>query len=532
MFACANLLLSLSIFASGDISIDRARVACAIAGPSSSIVEKSPLLLAISSVEDSGQISTSVRSAALLIHSSCVFLNDYSRLETKINKAGLISEQDGDAVQLAVSKLNNGVAKALEVVDNNTHPMSSMPILNDYRNTLETLSRQGESLRGMVPLFLHAQALREDETWFIGFQNLAEARSTGGMISNYAILKLGSSGWRILESGTNLDLLADVPLIIPDRYKPVFDLIGADSGDWRDLNSVSNNDLILESIENSWSAKSSFRLQGALFIGQGLAAQLIAASENIQWRGRELDAHAFFEFLSGDFYEFESDKAARTRDLAIIFDQTVTGLNIGDLSLMRLASYLTQSTDGDWLQVYPSSPGLARAIQSPKAPLSRPVIEISFNNVGANKLDRYSFLTASICSEPKLNDISINVEFENRSPRGGLPLHVSPLYSDENGNLVSQGTARIQMLIRMPSSLNLTGFESTSGLEAFPVLELDNGRVYVLETVIQPGGKIIHALDLKSNVPIDGLNIRFSPMLNRPEIARPKPNCASPTASY
>ena len=526
--ACSSALLSLSLFAVGEISIDRARVSCAIAGPASTIIEKSPILRITSSGNELGQISSTLRSAAILIQSTCVFLSDYSGLEAAISDEGRISEQDGETLRLAVGKLINGVESAFEIVDRSARTEEAMPILKPYRNTIEILSRQGQSLKRVIPLFLHAQALREDEHWFIGFQNLAEARSTGGMISNYAILRLGTNGWQIVESGTNLDLLASVPLVIPDRYKPVFGVIGANSGDWRDLNSLSDNDLILESIQDSWNSKAPYQLDGALFAGQGLAAQLVAATGDIQWRGTFMDAKAFFEFLSGDFYEFESDKEARTRDLAIIFDQAVNGLKLGELSLTRLAGYLAESTDGDWLQVYPSSPGLARALESSKVQPSYPRVDISFNNVGANKLDRYSFVSATICSQPELKDLSVTVEFENRSPRSGLPPHVSPLYTDEKGNAVPQGTARIQLMIRIPNTLNLTDFESSSGLEAFPVLEFDTGQVFVLETVIPPGGKISHVLGIQSNLPIEGFDIQFSPMLNRPEITHRDSDCSSP----
>jgi hypothetical protein len=473
-------------------------------------------------------MASAVKSTAILIHSTCDFLSDYSRLQQVIGQEGQINEKIGDELQRSLAELTGGVAKASEISGSSADFESSIPALRDYRKLIVALDGQSDTLKRVIPLLLHAQGIQEDEYWFIGLQNLSEARSTGGMISNYAILRLGPSGWQIVESGTNLDLLADVPLGIPDQYKSDFGVIGADPEDWRDLNSISDNFLILDSISKSWAARSSYSLDGALFVGQGLAAQLIAATGDIQWRGTQLDAQAFFEFLAGDFYELESDKEARTRDLAIIFEQAVDVLGLGDLSLTRLARYLSKAKDGDWLQIYPSSPGFARALGVSEVRPSSPQIDISFNNVGANKLDRYSFLSATICSQPELKDLSVTVEFENRSPRSGLPPHVSPLYKDGKGNVVPQGTARIQIMIRIPKTLILTDFESSSGLEAFPVLEFDTGQVFVLETVIPPGGTISHVLGIQSNLPIEGFDIQFAPMLNRPEITHRNSDCSSP----
>jgi hypothetical protein len=528
VLACLTVVLSLALFAIGDMSYEQAHAGCKVAGPASSVVEKSPLLETARGDSELAPMASAAKSFAILIHSTCDFLSDYSRLQQVIGQEGQINEKIGDELQRSLAELIGGVAKASEISGSSADFESSIPALRDYRKFILALDFQSNTLKKVIPLLLHAQVIREDEHWFIGFQNLSEARSTGGMISNYAILRLGPSGWQIVESGTNLDLLADVPLGIPDQYKSDFGVIGADPEDWRDLNSISDNFLILNAISKSWAARSSYSLDGALFVGQGLAAQLVAATGDIRWRGTQLDAQAFFEFLSGDFYEFESDKEARTRDLAIIFDQAVDGLRLGELSPTRLARYLSQAKDGDWLQIYPSSPGFARALGGSEVRPSSPQIDISFNNVGANKLDRYSFLTASICSQPESKDLSVTVEFENRSPRSGLPPHVSPLYTDEKGNAVRQGTARIQIMIRIPNTLNLTDFESSSGLEAFPVLEFDTGQVFVLETVIPPGGKISHVLGIQSNLPIEGFDIQFAPMLNRPEITHRNSDCSSP----
>jgi len=528
ILACLTLLLSLALFASGEMSYERAHAGCKVAGPASSVVEKSPLLEAARGGSELAPMASAVKSTAILIHSTCDFLSDYSRLQEVVDQEGQINEKIGDELKRSLAELTGGVERASGISGSNADFASSIPALDDYRKLIVALDGQSDTLKRVIPLLLHAQSIKEDEHWFIGFQNLSEARSTGGMISNYAILRLGPSGLRVVESGTNLDLLADVPLVIPDRYKSAFEVIGADPRDWRDLNSISDNFLILDSISKSWAARSSYSLDGAVFLGQGLAAQFVAATGEIQWRGTQLDAQAFFEFLSGDFYEFETDKEARTRDLAIIFDQAVDGLRLGELSPTRLARYLAKAKDGDWLEVFPSSPGFARALGGSEVWLSSPQIDISFNNVGANKLDRYSFLSAAICSQPELKDLSLTVEFENRSPRSGLPPHVSPLYTDEKGDAVPQGTARIQIMIRIPNALNLTDFDSSSGLEAFPVLEFDTGQVFVLETVIPPGGKISHVLGIQSNLPIEGFDIQFSPMLNRPEITHRDSDCSSP----
>lgn len=528
LVAVSTLLLSLALLASGAISYERAESSCVVAGPASSVVEKSPLLEAARGDSELAPMASAVKSFAILIHSTCNFLGDHSRLQEVIRQEGQISEKIGEELQRSLAELTGGLARASKVSRTLDDFASSIPTLREYRKFIVALDGQRNNLERIIPLLLHAQSINEDEHWFIGLQNLSEARSTGGMISNYAILRLGPSGWQILESGTNLDLLADVPLLIPDQYKSNFGVIGADPKDWRDLNSISDNFLIFDSIRKSWAARSSYSLDGALFIGQGIAAQVIAATGEIQWRGTQLDAQAFFEFLSGDFYEFELEKEARTRDLGIIFDQAVDRLRLGKLSPARLAGYLAEATDGDWLQVYHASPGLARALGVSDVRSSRPQIDISFNNVGANKLDRYSFLTASVCSQPKSNDLYVSTEFENRSPKSGLPPHVSPLYRDEKGNAIPQGTARIQLMIRIPSTLNLTNFESSSGLEAFPVLQFDTGQVLVLETVVPPSGKITHSLGFQSTLPIEGFDIQFSPMLNRPEITHRASDCPSP----
>lgn len=532
ILACSTLAVSLSLFASGELSLERAQTTCKFAGPASSTVERNPLLDVASGENEIGAMFTSMKSVAILIHTSCNFLGDYSRIQSVIRQDEQISLVIADELRLAVKKFSYGLAKSAQLAANADKLEATVPILNQYRDFVEALSNQSQSLKRVFPLMLHAQSLREKEHWFIGFQNLAEARSTGGMISNYAILQLEPDGWEILESGTNLDLLANVPLRPSNLYKGAFEVIGANPRDWRDINSIPESELILESIRSAWAARKGYQIDGVLFVGQGLAAQLIAATGEINWRGEMLDATDLFEFLSGDFYEYESNKEARTRDLELIFDQAVTGLERSGVNLKSLATYLTKASDGDWLQVYSSNPGLAKAIEGGKPALSKPEVKISINNVGANKLDRYSFVTTSVCSPAQQGELTLSIEFENRSPRSGLPPHVSPLYKDEKGNALPFGTARVQILLQVPGSLDLTDFRSSSGLEAFPILDLNGNRIFVLETLIPPGAKVVHFMTLKSLVLDSQFRLDFSPMLNRPKNIRDDSICAKSEVNY
>jgi len=525
-----KLLLAGALLAIGGLyslldpfSPERLQVSCLAMEPGGTVLESDLILTAMQELSPGNQTLRSLRSISTLAASSCSFLNGYLEVSLETVAEGNWSGGSAATFDKLFEEFFQGVMSAHQIEFAKGEALSQGGRTNSsstsYARALNALASNEANLRAALVMNLHLSTLSKDEFWFVGFQNLAEARATGGMLSNYAIVRLGPSGLVLEEKGGNLDLMSKGGSSISGIALEGFSTLGADPLDWRDINSFPDEEATFQSIVRSWQANSSISISGVIMLGQGVVAKIVAGTGYLDVGRKILTAGDALSFFSGEIYAFEQDKVARDKLLSEMLGQALESIDPTSLNLTALVEYASSATDGDRVQVWAVDNDMATALGGSAGGLSKRSFAVSLNNVGANKLDRYTRISATLCRSKTSKLYSMSFVISNTAPLKGLPDHVAPEYFAMDGREIPRGTARLQFMLTAPRDFQLVDFFSTSGLEVFPILELEGSRSIVLEAQIPPGQQVAHNFVFMASDSEASAAVGFSPLLNAPSLS-------------
>ena len=497
------------------------RSACLIAPPALQAVSTDPIVqLGLNLFRDDQRAKTLVPLTTATT-SLCQVALQYLAVQERTSEQSKLEDE-------GISRVNGALDQAFEglrVADKQLRRDASKPQrefapYEFLASGLELLLAHENDLRVASALHLHMLTLQGTEKWFVGFQNLSEARATGGILGNYAVLALSSDGVEIVEIGSNTDLFSLGLAEIDESLRSHFQVLGADSTDWRDINSYPDQVAVSRSIHNSIESVTDHEIAGVVLMGQGVVSRLIALSGGTVFDGREISADEAFDLLTGAIYAIESDRTLRLGLLESLIKESFTRLSKGDFSPRVAFEYAQNARDSDHLLAWSENASLQQLLGGTTGLSSN--LHISLNNVGANKLDRFTEIEVKNCyaSNASGRQVRLQIDINNLAPKFGLPEHVAPMYTDSEGRAIVVGTARVQLLITVPEDWLIEDFYSSSALQGFPMLQSPGRVTYVFETEILPGAKVSQSIVFAGLDHAGSPGLEYSPLLNRPTIAR------------
>jgi hypothetical protein len=367
--------------------------------------------------------------------------------------------------------------------------------------SLSSLSVASSRLTPLVQVATTVLEQKGKKRWFVAIQNLAELRGTGGIVGAFAILTSEEGKLKLEKYGSDKYLL-NAGLINYKNYpEELRDLWGVDLSDWRDINASAHAPYAGELLADGWEQISGQRVDGVLFIGQGVASQLSGAVGAIEVRGVTVDKDNAVDFLGKDIYAIFTDvkaKDAVVGELAAeMFKRLISGgVQAGGLLAAAGADntgdrVMAWSRDKETQQVF-SRLKIAGEVSSNFGPDAL----VTLNNAGGNKLDAYTDVKVDyllgICNVDTFTGYQgrksrITVEVTNNAPPKGLPFYVDMRLDDNFGEPRPKGSNREIVTIYGPVGSEAESF-TVDGVEDFAMTGIERNRpLWIFDLQMLPG---------------------------------------------
>ncbi|MHA3704368.1 DUF4012 domain-containing protein [Jatrophihabitans sp. YIM 134969] len=321
--------------------------------------------------------------------------------------------------------------------------------VDDARATVaDTVGRFAGSLTGVdtavrtLPALLGADG--RPRTYFVGFQNNAESRGSGGVPGAFGILRVGDGRFEFVHFGddsefdgvrTSLDLGPDFTAHYGSFAPTTTYLNSTVSPDFADTGRIWTA---------MWAAKTGQRLDGAMSLDPTALSYLLAATgpatladgttvsaDNVV---ALTQADAYAKFPNGD------DNAARRaylRDIARTVDEHVVSASADSTTMLQ---QVRRAVDERRLLVWSADPAVQADLADTALGGTLPTGEGAFAGVVLDqaqptKLDYYldgSMAWArSGCGDRR--DVTVTVTLRNSAPASGLPVYVTGLPGTTTG---------------------------------------------------------------------------------------------------
>jgi hypothetical protein len=332
-----------------------------------------------------------------------------------------------------LSTVSMRVAIDLGEIDSSAVNPAQVAQLTAARSELMTAAPTLHSISTAIPAITSLLGGRGPRTYFIGLENLAEARGNGGLIGAYAILNVNEGRIHLESAAPRKSLDADGP-IIPVSNLPVEfrDLWGNDAREWAGLNLSRHYPYTGQLIMNGWKSYSGKNIDEAVLMDQRVVAALLAGTGPITIRGESIDSTNALDFLTKDIYSkfpIVADKDAVVVELVQGVFQRITS---GHFSIAPMVRALQAPVHNGDLLMYSSHPdeqvvlsqfSLAGVLPDDPKPYS----VVAVNNGSGNKMEAYvsvdvEYDGGSCVDGTRLS--TLNVTLHNSAPTSGLPDYV------------------------------------------------------------------------------------------------------------
>ncbi|HVA61494.1 MAG TPA: DUF4012 domain-containing protein [Mycobacteriales bacterium] len=303
--------------------------------------------------------------------------------------------------------------------------------LDGLAGSLDTAARFAR----IGPAMLGADGPR---TYFVGVQNNAESRGTGGIVGAFAVLSADHGTLRITARGTDHDLRSP-PAPVADLGPDFAAAYGQnDATDfWLSTNLSMNFPYAGQLWTSMYEAQSGQRIDGAIGLDPVALADLLAATGPVRVPSTgdlltPANVVALTEQEAYVRYASFSDQSARKAFLNAVAAAVTSRLLSGSGSARALASALGHAAGTGHLELYSAHPDEQAVIAG--TPLGgqipddhRPFAAFAVDNAYGDKLDYYLerslSYTAGGCAGPTRTS-TITIRLTNTAPLGGLPPYV------------------------------------------------------------------------------------------------------------
>jgi hypothetical protein len=460
---------------------------------------------------------------------------------TAVVEAGLLISQAGSLLAGAVNELPEGVAalapragriplgplgrvaqplaEARDLLDRAAALLAAAPEalvlteVDEARDELllelreaRRLVRIGAALAGTMPLFLGAEGTRR---YFVGAQNPAELRGTGGLIGSYAILTV-RNGRLDLGDFVSVTKLPTVPVDQvrpPDpSYAERYDPFQA-RGYWSNINMTPDFPTAAVAIERLFRKVTGTRLDGVIVADPMALADLtrVTGPAVVPSTGKTLRADDVVDYVTNEAYAALPDQESRQGLLGEAAQEVLDRFLAGGADPLSGGKALSETAAGGHLLIHATDPqvqaGLVAAGVTGGVGGSRgDYLSVITNNAGGNKTDFYLDRTikyvVNLGAEGTASGRA-RIRLHNDAPTEGQPRYVIGPFSrrfkaGQNVTYLSTYCAATCLMdgFRMNGRQDTVGSQLELGRPVFPTfLRMASGDTTTLQyALVNPAG--------------------------------------------
>ncbi|HVW80640.1 MAG TPA: DUF4012 domain-containing protein [Mycobacteriales bacterium] len=304
--------------------------------------------------------------------------------------------------------------------------------LTSLAGTVDDISRFTKA--GPTMLGLHGE-----RRYFVGIQNNAEARATGGLIAAYAVVTADHGTIRVVEHGNDSKLQAfrsPTPVVkLADQYQQTYGNY-LPAQDWTTSNLSPNFPDAANIWAHLWQAQTGQQIDGVFGVDAVGLADILGSVGTVTLNGYQgvFDGGNLATYIESTQYaDFPGlHNPFRKSFLSRVATAVIHKMLSGAGDPQAITSALGRTAGEGHLELWSQRPDEQTSITgTPLAgelsPTTGPFASVSINNAYASKLDYYlnSRLSyqAGGCSSSRRSS-TITVELTNNAPRHGLPVYV------------------------------------------------------------------------------------------------------------
>ena len=357
--------------------------------------------------------------------------------------------------------------------------------------------------------------------WFVAIQNLAESRATGGITGAYAILTSENGKLKFQEYGSDKKLLAMGKINYKNFPEELRDLWGVDLADWRDINASAHAPYAARLMADGWQQATGQKVDGVLFIGQGVVSELSGAVGAIDVRGVNVTPENVVDFLSKGIYAQFTDvkvKDAVVGELATIMFQRLIDGKVNAAGLLAAAA---RDQTGDRVMAWSQDKKLQQefsklSVAGEVSTKFGPNVLVTVNNAGGNKLDAYTEVKVDyllgICGTDTFTGYQgrrsrVTIDITNTAPSSGLPAYVDMRLDDSFGEERPKGSNRDLVTVYGPVGSEAEKL-TVNGVDEFVMTGMDRNRpVWIFDLALLSGESKKLVIDLVEPINDDNLEL-------------------------
>lgn len=452
------------------------------------------------------------------------------------DSALVASLRDGmSQMDIAVQKLNTD----LQAIDETQLHFGLDTRIKSAKESVAAFATASSRLTPLVQVGTTVLEQKGQKRWFVSIQNLAELRGTGGITGAFAVLSTNNGKMKLEEYGSDKVLLSDGRIDYESYPEELRDLWGVDFADWRDINASAHAPYGATLMAEGWEQLRGQKVDGVLFIGQGVVSQLSGAVGPIETRGVTVDKDNAVDFFAKEIYaKFTNvkDKDDVVGELAKeMFSRLVDGKVSGGGLFAAAANDKTGDRVMAWSRDKATQQIFSKYQVSGEVPTAfGPHVFITLNNAGGNKLDAYTTLKADyllgICNVDTFTGYQgrksrVTVEVTNSSPKG-LPAYVDMRLDDSFGEPRPKGSNRLLVTIYGPVGSEAESL-TVNGVEEFAINGMDRNRpLWIFDLQMLAGDtkeivlNLVEPINDDNMEPVPSKQILTGPvMLNAPTLS-------------
>lgn len=443
---------------------------------------------------------------------------DVSNIANQLIKAGIGSKPLTDSTLVSsmresMSAMNEAVQKLnrdLAGVDAGSLHFGLDQRIGSAKQIVSSLANASARITPIVQVGTVVLEQPDTKRWFVAIQNLSELRGTGGITGAYAILTAKNGKVKLDEYGSDKTLLKMGGINYKNYPEELRDIWGVDLADWRDINASAHAPYAARLMADGWQQKRGQKIDGVLFVGQGVVSELSGAVGAITVRGVSVEPSNVIDFLSKDIYAKFTNVQVKDAVVGELAKEMFSRLVSGKVSASGFLKSAAEDTTGDRMMAWAEDKNIQKLFSNYRvsgevSEKFGPNVLVTVNNAGGNKLDAYTFVkldyVLGICNVDTFTGYQgrksrVTVEIENRAPKSGLPAYVDLRLDDQFGEARPKGSNRDLVTIYGP-----VGSESetitVNGEDEFVSIGTDRNRpIWVFEVTLLAGEKKTLVIDM------------------------------------
>jgi hypothetical protein len=338
--------------------------------------------------------------------------------------------------------------------------------------------------------------------YFIGLQNEAEMRGTGGLPGAFAILVAdhGKLTFTHFESDT---------VLLPAKTHQLIDT-GLDFGANYDQAYASSSPTSLYVNSNvspnfpyaaqiwaaMWEKQTGQHIDGAIAVDPGVLANLLAATGPVTTSmGAVLTGNTVVSLVEQEEYAIFNNNTERKNFLVAVLKSVANAAISGRPAASSLVQALSNSAKAHRVLVWSSDQSVEKLIEETNysgvipTGSSRPFVGLVMNNSAAGKLDYY--LKRSVAYQStgcgSTRDVEVTISLENDAPASGLPSYVTERLDSDRPANVRPGDNRALVDYYATDGAQLASVEVNGVVSAANVLEELGHPVYRIDLEMPRG---------------------------------------------